>query len=71
MKGRNTQLIEPVQVCYADLQVNTEVFSYEYEKMILLKEIAELMGMDREAVYKRHQRALVKLKEILEAGNEK
>jgi hypothetical protein len=42
MKGSNTQLIEPVQVCYADLQVNTEVFSYEYEKMILLKEISEL-----------------------------
>lgn len=42
MKERNTQLIEPMQICYADLQVDTEVFSCEYEKMILLKEISEL-----------------------------
>ena len=52
-------------------EVDRDIIVYKYGAGYSLKEIAELMGMDREAVYKRHQRALVKLKEILEAGNEK
>ena len=55
----------------AELLEELSEIVYKYGAGYSLKEIAELMGMDREAVYKRHQRALVKLKEILEAGNEK
>ena len=52
-------------------EVDRDIIVYKYGAGYSLKEIAELMGMDREAVYKRHQRALVKLKVVLEAGNEK
>lgn len=48
-----------------------DIIVYRYGAGYSLKEIAELVDMDRETVYKRHQRTLIKLKELLEADNEK
>ncbi len=48
-----------------------DIIIYKYGAGHSLKEIAELMDLDREVVYKRHQRALGKLKAVLEAENEK
>ncbi len=51
--------------------IDRDIIVYKYGAGYSLKEIAGLINMDPEAVYKRHQRALGKLKEILEAENEK
>ena len=52
-------------------ETDKDIIIYKYGAGYSLKEIAELMDLDREVVYKRHQRALGKLKAVLEAENEK
>ena len=52
-------------------ETDKDIIIYKYGAGYTLKEIAELMALDRELVYKRHQRALEKLRTVLEAGNEK
>lgn len=52
-------------------EIDKDIIIYRYGAGYTLKEIASLMNLDRELVYKRHQRALEKLKSVLEACNEK
>ena len=51
-------------------ETDLDIMVYKYGAGYSLKEIAKLMDLDREVVYKRHQRALEKLKAILETENE-
>jgi len=51
-------------------ETDMDIMVYRYGAGYPLKEIAKLMGLNREVVYKRHQRALEKLKAILEAEDE-
>ena len=48
-----------------------DILAYKYCFGYSFSEISKIMDMDRDAVYKRHKRALDKLRSILEAGNEK
>ncbi len=48
-----------------------DILAYKYCFGYSFKEIAKIMDMDRDAVYKRHKRALEKLRSVLEAGNGK
>ena len=52
-------------------ETDKDIIVYKYGAGYSLKEIAQLMDLDREVVYKRHQRALEKLRAILEAEDEK
>lgn len=52
-------------------ETDKDIIIYKYGAGYTLKEIAILMALDRELVYKRHQRALEKLRTVLEANNEK
>lgn len=52
-------------------ETDKDIVVYKYGAGYSLKEIAQLMDLDREVVYKRHQRALEKLRAILEAEDEK
>ncbi len=52
-------------------EADRDMIIYKYGAGYSLKEIAEAMGIGKEAVYKRHQRALDRLKMILEAEDEK
>ena len=53
------------------IETDKDIIVYKYGAGYSLKEIAQLMDLDREVVYKRHQRALEKLRAILEAEDEK
>lgn len=48
-----------------------DIIIYKYGAGYSFKEIAKSMGIGRDAIYKRHQRALEHLKKVLEAENEK
>ena len=52
-------------------ETDKDIIIYKYGAGYSLKEIAELMELNYDAVIKRHQRALKKVKEVLEADNEK
>ncbi len=52
-------------------EIDKDIIIYRYGAGYSLKEIAELMELNYDAVIKRHQRALKKVKEVLEANNEK
>ena len=52
-------------------ETDKDIIIYKYGAGYTLKEIAILIDLDRELVYKRHQRALEKLRTVLEADNEK
>ena len=52
-------------------ETDKDIIVYKYGAGYSLKEIAQLMDLDREVVYKRHRRALEKLRAILEAEDEK
>ena len=52
-------------------EIDKDIIIYRYGAGYSLKEIAELIGLNYDAVIKRHQRALKKVKEVLEADNEK
>ena len=52
-------------------EIDKDIIIYKYGAGYSLKEIAELIGLNYDAVIKRHQRALKKVKEVLEADNEK
>lgn len=47
-------------------ETDKDIIVYKYGAGYSLKEIAQLMDLDREVVYKRHQRALEKLRTMLE-----
>ncbi len=51
--------------------VDKDILTYKYSYGYSFKEIAEIMNMSRDAVYKRHKRALDKLRSILEEADEK
>lgn len=51
--------------------VDKDILTYKYSYGYSFKEIADTLGMKRDAVYKRHRRALDKLKVIIEEANEK
>ena len=48
-----------------------DILTYKYSFGYSFKEISKIMDMSRDAVYKRHKRALDKLRSILEAEDEK
>ncbi len=48
-----------------------DILTYKYSFGYSFKEISKMMDMSRDAVYKRHKRALDKLRSILEAEDEK
>ncbi len=52
-------------------EIDKDIIIYKYGAGYSLKEVAELMRLNYDAVIKRHQRALKKVKEVLEADNEK
>ena len=52
-------------------ETDKDIIVYKYGAGYSLKEIADLTGLDRENVYKRHQRALAKLKKVLDTEDEK
>lgn len=51
--------------------VDRDILTYKYCFGYSFKEISEMMDMSRDAVYKRHKRALDKLRSILEEADEK
>ena len=52
-------------------EIDKDIIIYKYGAGYSLKEIAELMELSYDVISKRHQRALKKVKEVLEANNEK
>ena len=52
-------------------EIDKDIIIYKYGAGYSLKEIAELMELSYDVISKRHQRALRKVKEVLEADNEK
>ena len=52
-------------------ETDRDIIIYKYGAGHSLKEIADIMDMGREAVYKRHQRTLNQLKKELEVEDEK
>ena len=52
-------------------KTDRDIIAFKYGAGYTLKEIAGILNMEKDTVYKRHQRALDKLKNILESDNEK
>ncbi len=50
--------------------IDRDILTYKYSFGYSFKEISEIMDMSRDAVYKRHKRALDKLKSLLESRDE-
>ena len=52
-------------------KTDKDIIMFKYGAGYTLKEIAGLLNMDKETVYKRHQRALGKLRSVLEYDDKK
>lgn len=50
--------------------IDRDILTYRYSFGYSFKEISEIMDMSRDAVYKRHKRALDKLRSLLESRDE-
>ena len=50
--------------------IDRDILTYKYSFGYSFKEISEIMDMSRDAVYKRHKRALDKLRSVLESKDE-
>ena len=66
--GFSTELAEVIRNLG---EIDKDIIIYKYGSGYSLKEISEFMDLSYDAVDKRHQRALKKVREQLEADHEK